>query len=240
MKRMKALSVVEWHLTSRQAIYYLLSIGMPTAFYLFFSGMYQDTPGDFMRDYLLSMTAFSMMSTAIFSFPTVLETDRLNNWQKVLRHTPVSMVEYYLIKVVGLVVDFLLSIVVVFTVGHVVRHVNMPLQDWVLGAFLLILGSLAFVAIGLVLTLLPSSPVSYTHLADVNPIRTATTRAKAVQASGHIYYWDTDEPGAFEALLPLSLIHIFCIFIIMFSRFLSYQGFRPYCSIFTAHFCPFF
>ena len=96
MKRMKALSVVEWHLTSRQAIYYLLSIGMPTAFYLFFSGMYQDTPGDFMRDYLLSMTAFSMMSTAIFSFPTVLETDRLNNWQKVLRHTPVSMVEYYL------------------------------------------------------------------------------------------------------------------------------------------------
>lgn len=45
MKRMKALGVVEWHLTSRQAIYYLLSIGMPTAFYLFFSGMYQDTPG---------------------------------------------------------------------------------------------------------------------------------------------------------------------------------------------------
>ena len=77
MKRMKALGVVEWHLTRRQAIYYLLSIGMPTAFYLFFSGMYQDTPGapaHFMRDYLLSMTAFSMMSTAIFSFPTVLET----------------------------------------------------------------------------------------------------------------------------------------------------------------------
>ena len=155
MKRMKALGVVEWHLTRRQAIYYLLSIGMPTAFYLFFSGMYQDTPGapaHFMRDYLLSM-----MSTALFSFPTVLETDRLNNWQKVLRHTPVSMVEYYLIKVAGLFVDFLLSIGVVFTVGHVVRHVNMSLQDWVLAAFLLILGSLAFVAIGLVLTLLPSS-----------------------------------------------------------------------------------
>lgn len=38
MKRMKALGVVEWHLTRRQAIYYLLSIGMPTAFYLFFQG----------------------------------------------------------------------------------------------------------------------------------------------------------------------------------------------------------
>ena len=36
----------------------------------------------------------------------------------------------------------------------------------------------------------------------LNPIRTATTRAKAVQASGNIYYWDMDEAGAFEALLP--------------------------------------
>ena len=40
------------------------------------------------------------------------------------------------------------------------------------------------------------------YKADVNQIRTATTRAKAVQASGNIYYWDTDEAGAFEALLP--------------------------------------
>ena len=40
------------------------------------------------------------------------------------------------------------------------------------------------------------------YQADVNPMRTATTRAKAVQASGNIYYWETDEPGAFDALLP--------------------------------------
>mgnify|MGYP000977172322 FL=1 len=40
------------------------------------------------------------------------------------------------------------------------------------------------------------------YQADVNPIRTATTRARAVQASGNIYYWETDEPGAFDALLP--------------------------------------
>lgn len=40
------------------------------------------------------------------------------------------------------------------------------------------------------------------YQADMNPIRTATTKAKAVQASGNIYYWETDEPGAFDALLP--------------------------------------
>ena len=40
------------------------------------------------------------------------------------------------------------------------------------------------------------------YQADLNPIRTATTKAKAVQASGNVYYWETDEPGAFDALLP--------------------------------------
>ena len=66
MKRWIALNKIEFLLTKRQLVYYLLSVGMPTAFYLFFSGMYQETPGgpaSFMRDYLISMTAFSMMST---------------------------------------------------------------------------------------------------------------------------------------------------------------------------------
>ena len=81
MKRWIALNKIEFLLTKRQLVYYLLSVGMPTAFYLFFSGMYQDTPGgpaNFMRDYLISMTAFSMMSTAMFSFPAVLHTDKIN------------------------------------------------------------------------------------------------------------------------------------------------------------------
>ena len=45
MKRWTALNKIEFLLTKRQLVYYLLSVGMPTAFYLFFSGMYQDTPG---------------------------------------------------------------------------------------------------------------------------------------------------------------------------------------------------
>ena len=110
MKRWIALNKIEFLLTKRQSVYYLLSVGMPTAFYLFFSGMYQDTPdgpANFMRDYLISMTAFSMMSTAMFSFPAVLHTDKINNWQKTLRHTPVNMVEYYLSKITSMMVDYL-------------------------------------------------------------------------------------------------------------------------------------
>ena len=159
MKNMTSLMKVEIILMKRQAVYYLLSIGLPSVFYLIFSGMMlgSDIPEIALQAYLFAMTLFSIMSSAFFSIPSTLESDKTNNWQKLIQHSPVSMVEYYLIKVAGLFVDFLLSIGVVFTVGHVVRHVNMSLQDWVLVAFLLIVGSLAFVAIGLVLTLLPSS-----------------------------------------------------------------------------------
>ena len=159
MKNMTSLMKVEIILMKRQAVYYLLSIGLPSVFYLIFSGMMSgsDIPEIALQAYLFAMTLFSIMSSAFFSIPSTLESDKTNNWQKLIQHSPVSMVEYCLIKVVGLFVDFLLSIGVVFTVGHVVRHVNMSLQDWILSAFILILGSLAFVALGLVLTLLPSS-----------------------------------------------------------------------------------
>lgn len=157
MKHLGSLMKIELTLTKRQAAYFLLSVGMPTAFYLIFSGLVgNEAPKGFARDYMISMTAFSMMSTALFSLPTVLHADKINNWQKVLRHSPVSMVEYYVSKFLSMVLDYLVSIVVVFSVGHFVRQVNMPALDWVVAAILLMIGSAAFVAIGIALTLLPS------------------------------------------------------------------------------------
>lgn len=157
MKHLGALMKIELTLTKRQAAYFLLSVGMPTAFYLIFSGLVDGpVPQNFARDYMMSMTAFSMMSTALFSLPTILHTDKVHNWQKVLRHSPISMVEYYISKFLSLVLDYMVSIVVVFSVGHWVRQVDMPALDWVFAAVLLIVGSIAFVAIGIALTLLPS------------------------------------------------------------------------------------
>ena len=125
---MKALGVVEWHLTQSPS-YLLLVINWDAhgLLSLLFRGCTRtrQAPAHFYEGLSSVHDGFFHDVYGYLFFPTVLETDRLNNWQKVLRHTPVSMVEYYLIKVVGLFVDFLLSIGVVFTVGHVVRHVNM-------------------------------------------------------------------------------------------------------------------
>ena len=158
MKNMASLMKVELILMKRQAAYYLLSIGLPSVFYLIFSGvMSSDTPTSVLRLYLFSMTVFSIMSSAFFSIPSSLQSDKTNNWQKMIQHSPVSMVEYYISKLFSALLTFLLSIVVVFSVGHFVRGVSLPTMDWLIIALIILLGSLVFIAMGVLVSLLPSA-----------------------------------------------------------------------------------
>ena len=66
MKNMTSLMKVEIILMKRQAVYYLLSIGLPSVFYLIFSGMMSgsDIPEIALQAYLFAMTLFSIMSSA--------------------------------------------------------------------------------------------------------------------------------------------------------------------------------
>ena len=158
MKNMTSLMKVELILMKRQAAYYLLSIGLPSVFYLIFSGvMSSDTPTSVLRRYLFSMTVFSIMSSAFFSIPSSLQSDKTNNWQKMIQHSPVSMVEYYISKLFSALLTFLLSIVVVFSIGHFVRGVNLPAMDWLIIALIILFGSLVFIAMGVLVSLLPSA-----------------------------------------------------------------------------------
>ena len=158
MKNMTSLMKVELILMKRQAAYYLLSIGLPSVFYLIFSGvMSSDTPTSVLRLYLFSMTVFSIMSSAFFSIPSSLQSDKTNNWQKMIQHSPVSMVEYCISKLFSALLTFLLSIVVVFSVGHFVRGVSLPTMDWLIIALIILFGSLVFIAMGVLVSLLPSA-----------------------------------------------------------------------------------
>lgn len=158
MKNMTSLMKVELILMKQQAAYYLLSIGLPSVFYLIFSGvMSSDTPTSVLRLYLFSMTVFSIMSSAFFSIPSSLQSDKTNNWQKMIQHSPVSMVEYYISKLFSALLTFLLSIVVVFSVGHFVRGVSLPTMDWLIIALIILFGSLVFIAMGVLVSLLPSA-----------------------------------------------------------------------------------
>ena len=159
MKNMRSLMKVELILMKRQAAYYLLSIGLPSVFYLIFSGMMSGsaTPTLVLQTYLFSMTVFSIMSSAFVSIPSTLQSDKTNNWQKMLQHSPVSMIEYYISKLFSALLTFLLSIVVVFSIGHFVRGVNLTAMDWLIIALIILFGSLVFIAMGVLVSLLPSA-----------------------------------------------------------------------------------
>ena len=159
MKNMTSLMKMELILMKRQAAYYLLSIGLPSVFYLIFSGMMSgsDVPTLVLQTYLFSMTLFSIMSSAFFSIPSTLQSDKTNNWQKLIQHSPVSMVEYYISKLFSTLLTFMLSIIVVFSVGHFARGVNVPMMDWLMIALILLIGSLVFIAMGVLVSLLPSA-----------------------------------------------------------------------------------
>ena len=55
-----------------------------------------------------------------------------------IQHSPISMVKYYISKLCSTLLTFMLSIIVVFSIGHFVRGVNLPMVDWLLIALILL------------------------------------------------------------------------------------------------------
>lgn len=152
---MRALLQIEWLKLSRSLGVFLLSIGMPVLFFLIFSSTVQlDDPNlqrQFVQSYMLTMTGFSMSGFALFTFPMMLAEDRNNNWLIFLQHSPLPMWKYYLSKIARVFLCFLSSIIIVFSVGGLVRGVELTLAEWLIAALLLLLTSIVFLALGLLL-----------------------------------------------------------------------------------------
>ncbi|MBF0777205.1 ABC transporter permease [Streptococcus cuniculi] len=153
---MTALLKIEYLLTKRNVGNFLLGIGMPVIFFLFFSSMFDSSYGDvagLTRNYLLTMTAFSMSSFALFSFPSMLEEDVRSRWLLQIQHSPIPLYQYYAAKVFRVFLSFIISIVVNFAVGAFFRGVRMAADQWLVSALLLLIASMVYLAIGLALTL---------------------------------------------------------------------------------------
>ncbi|WP_302067635.1 ABC transporter permease [uncultured Streptococcus sp.] len=157
---MIALLKVESIKTKRTWITFVLSIGMPVFFFLFFSGM--ELSPDLkeqkvlVMSSMLTMTAFSMSSFGFFSFPAMLVEDKTSYWLTYIEHSSVSIWQYYLSKVIRVLVCFLLSILATFLFGAIFRGVTMPLSRWLGSATLLLLSSLLFLAFGLLISQMKS------------------------------------------------------------------------------------
>lgn len=163
---MIALLKIEWIKTWRSWVSFVLSIGMPVFFFLFFSGMkLSSNPEEqkvIVTAYMLTITAFSMSSFGFFSFPAMLVEDKTNYWLTYIEHSSVPVWQYYLAKVIRILFCFLLSIVVTFLFGAILRGVSMPLNRWLGSAGLLLLSSCLFLAFGLLISQIKSQELMAT------------------------------------------------------------------------------
>ena len=148
MKNMTSLMKVEIILMKRQAVYYLLSIGLPSVLpYLFWYDVRVRYSRNCSSSLSFAMTLFSIMSSA-FSIPSTLESDKTNNWQKLIQHSPVSMVEYYVSKLFSTLLTFLVINYSCLFSWSFVRGVTLPWLDWMVIGAILLIGSVVFISMG--------------------------------------------------------------------------------------------
>lgn len=157
MKNLRALIKVETYFTLRNWQSLVMAIGMPLAFYLLFSGIYQaEMPYSYRVFMMISMTASSLLSFNVFALPYNLTADKHNNWRRFLHHSPVSVVQYYLVKALRFVLLYSLAIGVVFSFGGLVRQITLPVGDYFMVILILLIGMIPFSFIGALISYLPS------------------------------------------------------------------------------------
>lgn len=164
MKTFKAILKQEYLINKRSLSNLVMAIGMPIAFFLLFTSIWasDDTMSKdvlvlWTRQYMMQMTAFSSLSFAFFSLPYAFQEDRQGNRLRNIQHSPVPLWQYYVSKIMGILVHFIIAIIAVFAVGHFFKHVNMPLKDWLTSAGILFAGAICFMPFGALLSNIKSS-----------------------------------------------------------------------------------
>ncbi|MEG0601384.1 MULTISPECIES: ABC transporter permease [Vagococcus] len=153
---MLALIKIEAKRMSRDKSTFIMSIGMPIFFYFIFTSLipiskeYQEV---YYREYLMSMTAFSLCNFSLFTFPFDIIQDRKNGWRLRLTHVDLSQFSIYFVKMLKMVVMYIVAIVAVFLVGGLAKGVTLTPQEWIISGLALLLGGVLFLGIGLIMTL---------------------------------------------------------------------------------------
>lgn len=153
---MKALIKIEAKRMTRDKSTFIMSIGMPIFMYFVFTSLIQvpkDYQAVFYREYLISMTAFSLCSFSLFTFPFDIIQDRKNGWSMRLKHVNLSSFEIYFVKMLKMIVMYIVAIASVFLVGGYFKGVELTAKQWFVSGLVLLLGGVLFLGIGVVMSL---------------------------------------------------------------------------------------
>ncbi len=124
---------------------------MPILFYFIFTNVVNsNTPfqEEWKAYYLMSMTAFSVMGSAIMNFGIRMVQEQTQGWATFMKLTPFPNWAYFTSKMFGQLVMHLLSIVIVFLAGYLINGVSLTATQWLLSGLWILLASTPFLALG--------------------------------------------------------------------------------------------
>jgi ABC-2 type transport system permease protein len=155
---MTALLAFQLRRVGRNRQYLVFTVLLPALFTVFFTKIFGAQAGtaaayqDYAGSYMVSMMAYGALGAALGA--TIrLSFDRASGWLRQLRVTPIRPVVLLATDVVVGALLTLPSLVVVALVGRAVNGVRLPVGTWVVLVAVLWAGSVAFVALGLLVGL---------------------------------------------------------------------------------------
>lgn len=135
----------------RNRYYVFWSLLMPIIFYYIFTNVVNTNVEDqaqWQAHYLMSMTTFSVMGSAIMTHGIRMVQERAQGWSTFIRITPLSDTVYFAAQMLAQCVIHVLSITVIFVAGALINDVSLTAAQWTLSGLWILCGSLPFLAIG--------------------------------------------------------------------------------------------
>jgi ABC-2 type transport system permease protein len=155
---MSPLLVFQLRRIGRNRQYLVFTILLPALFTVFFTEIFGGlaaSPAGYQREavqYMVSMMAYGAIGAALGATIRI-SFDRASGWVRQLRVTPVAQAEVFAVDVVVGALLTLPSLVTVALVGRFVNDVQLGLGTWLAMVGVLWVGSIAFVALGLLIGL---------------------------------------------------------------------------------------
>ncbi|MED3553803.1 ABC transporter permease [Cytobacillus praedii] len=135
----------------RNPYFVFWSLLMPIVFYIIFTKVFNTNIQDkqeWQAHYLMSMTAFSVMGSAIMTLGIRIVEERTKGWSVFMRITPLSDQAFFAAKMIGQTVIHLFSILIIFLAGALINQVTLTAFEWLMSGLWILLGSLPFLALG--------------------------------------------------------------------------------------------
>lgn len=135
----------------RSKVYIITALMMPIMFYYIFTNILStgaDTDQEWQALYLMSMTTFSVMGSAIFSLGIRNVQENSLGYGKLMRITPLPHSIYFLAKMIGQTMIHVFSIVVIFLAGYLINGISLTAYEWITSGLWILFGSICFLGLG--------------------------------------------------------------------------------------------